>query len=127
MDKIKKVILVVSIVAGVGLASPALNVSAIDIFPPCNGSEPEGTICNNAKNGNEFGKFIKSISTTLLFVLGAVAVITIIISGFRYTISHGDPKAIQSAKETMFYAVVGLIVAIMAYAIVNFIIDILPK
>lgn len=65
---------------------------------------------------------IKDIVNILLFILGAIAVIMIIIGGIRYTTSNGDAGSIKSAKDTILYAVVGLVVAILAYAIVNFVI-----
>ena len=51
----------------------------------------------------------------------------IIIAGFRYVISQGDSGAVTSAKNTILYAVIGLIVAIFAWAIVDFVIDNLAK
>ena len=66
---------------------------------------------------------VKLIVSALLFIIGALAVIMIIIGGIRYTISQGDSTAITSAKNTILYSVIGLIVAIFAYAIVNFVID----
>lgn len=68
------------------------------------------------------GTQIKTIVNILLFVLGAIAVIMIVIGGIRYTTSNGDSGNIKSAKDTILYAVVGLVVAIMAYAIVNFVV-----
>lgn len=75
-----------------------------------------GTGQNNLRAG------IQTIVNILLFVLGAIAVIAIIIGGIRYTTSNGDQGQLKQAKDTILYAVVGLIVAILAYAIVNFII-----
>lgn len=65
---------------------------------------------------------IKTITNVLLFLLGAIAVIMIIIGGIRYVTSNGDSSATKAAKDTILYAVIGLIVAILAYAIVNFVI-----
>lgn len=68
------------------------------------------------------GVFSK-ISSVLLFIVGAVAVIMIVIGGLRYVISGGDSSQVQSAKNTILYALVGIIVAILAYAAVNFVIN----
>lgn len=65
---------------------------------------------------------IKTIVNTMLYVLGAIAVIMIVIGGIRYITSNGESANVTSAKNTILYAVVGLIVAILAYAIVNFVI-----
>ena len=65
---------------------------------------------------------IKLIVNALLYVIGAVSVIMIIIGGFRYVISQGDSASVTSAKNTILYAVIGLAVAIFAWAIVNFVV-----
>lgn len=64
---------------------------------------------------------ITNIVNILLFVLGAIAVIMIVIGGIRYTTSNGDASGITSAKNTILYSVIGLVVALLAYAIVNFV------
>ena len=63
------------------------------------------------------------ISSVLLFIVGAVAVIMIVIGGLRYVVSGGDASQVQAAKNTILYALVGIIVAILAYAAVNFVIN----
>lgn len=62
------------------------------------------------------------ISSILLFIVGAVAVIMLIIGGLRYVVSGGDASKVQDAKNTILYALVGIVVAILAYAAVNFVI-----
>jgi len=63
-----------------------------------------------------------TISNVMLFLVGAISVIMIVIGGFRYVISGGNSGNITAAKNTILYAIVGLIIAIMAYAVINFII-----
>lgn len=63
-----------------------------------------------------------TISNVLLFVIGAIAVIMIVIGGLRYVISGGDSSQVQAAKNTILYALIGVIIAILAYAIVNFVV-----
>lgn len=63
------------------------------------------------------------ITNVLLFIIGAVAVIMLIIGGLKYVISGGDATKVQSAKNTILYALVGVVVAILAYAVVNFVIS----
>jgi hypothetical protein len=62
-----------------------------------------------------------TITNVLLFAVGAISVIMIIIGGLRYVISGGDSSNVTAAKNTILYAVVGLIVALLAYAIINFV------
>ncbi len=66
--------------------------------------------------------FTKGIGV-ILFLLGAISVIMIIIGGLRYTLSGGDAAGVKSAKDTILYALVGLVVAIFAFAIVAFVIE----
>lgn len=75
-----------------------------------------------AGNSTSLALRIKDIVNVLLFIIGAIAVIMIIIGGFRYVTSGGEAGSIKNAKNTILYAVVGLVIAIFAYAIVNFVI-----
>jgi hypothetical protein len=70
---------------------------------------------------------IQSIVNLLLFITGAVAVIMIVIGGIKYVTSAGEASQAKSAKDTILYAVIGLIVAIVAYAVVTFIINAFVK
>lgn len=79
-----------------------------------------GSLCG-AVNEDEAPDIIENVINTLLVVLGMIAVIMIVIGGIRYATSGGDSTQIQAAKNTILYAVVGLVVAILAYAIVNFV------
>ena len=73
-------------------------------------------------DGGDLGTQIQAIVNMLLFLLGAIAVVMIVIGGMRYTTSNGDSSSTKAAKDTILYAVIGLIIAIMAYAIVNFVV-----
>lgn len=64
---------------------------------------------------------IRDIVNILLFVIGIASVIMIIIGGLRYVLSGGDAQATKAAKDTVLYAIVGLVVAFLAYAIVGFV------
>ena len=66
---------------------------------------------------------IKTVVNVLLWAVGILSVIMIIFSGFRYITSAGDASKTKSAQSTLIYSVVGLIVAIMAWAIVNMVIN----
>jgi glucose uptake protein GlcU len=67
------------------------------------------------------GGIFHTISNILIFLTGAIAVIVIIFGGLRYTISTGDAARVKQAKDTILYGIVGLVIAILAYAIVNFV------
>lgn len=79
-------------------------------------------ICTNASSSGSVDSLFKNIVNILLFVIGGVSVIMIVVGGLRYVLSNGDSSAVTSAKNTILYAVVGLVIAMFAYAIVNFVI-----
>lgn len=64
-----------------------------------------------------------TITNVLLFAVGAISVIMLIIGGIRYVVSGGDSTAVQSAKNTILYAVVGIVICLLAYAVVSFVIS----
>jgi glucose uptake protein GlcU len=64
---------------------------------------------------------IKTVINTLLYILGIIAVVMIIIGGLRYVTSSGDASHVKAAKDTILYSIVGLVVAILAYTIVNYV------
>ncbi len=68
---------------------------------------------------------ITTITNTLLFVVGALAVVMIIVGGIRYAISGGNASSVTAAKNTVLYAVVGLIIAFLAFAAVNWVLSVL--
>lgn len=70
---------------------------------------------------NDIIPTIKTIVNIILFLIGAIAVIVIIVAGFRFVVAGGDSNTISQAKNTIIYALVGLIVAFAAFAIVNFV------
>lgn len=90
------------------------------------GGIPEGAA---AARGNDqpatlFGDLgiFSKITNVMLFIIGAVSVIMVIIGGLRYVISGGDSAKITAAKNTILYAIVGIIISLLAYALVNFVI-----
>lgn len=64
---------------------------------------------------------IRQITTLLLFLVSAIAVLMVIVGGFKYVVSQGDQAAITSAKNTILYSLIGLVVAIASFAIIEFI------
>jgi hypothetical protein len=66
--------------------------------------------------------YIQTIINVLLGLIGVVAVIMLIYGGFRYVLSAGNEKATSAAKDTILFAIIGIVVAVLAFAIVNFVI-----
>lgn len=113
-------------------AVPALvlSVSAAPVFAQQDAEDLSITQGVQAARGNDqpndlFGPtgIFRTITNVLLFIIGAVSVIMLIIGGFRYVTSQGDSSQVTSAKNTILYAIIGLIIAILAFAVVSFVTD----
>lgn len=86
---------------------------------------PSALICKD--QGRSVGDVIGIIVDILLFGIGVLSVVMIIFSGIRYSISMGDAGNITKAKNSLMYAVVGLVVALLAYPVVHWLIGVLDK
>ena len=125
MKKIKIVLASLLLAVSVTVGGAALVPSSVAAASPeqsaCEGSGGKWAGGNCSQGNRTVPGTIKSIGNILVFLTGAISVLMIIIGGVRYTLSAGDQGSITSAKNTIMYAVVGLIVSIAAYAIVNFV------
>ena len=91
------------------------------------------TICEeNKKTGNQttndnriYGPngVLTRVARLLLNIVAIAATIMILISGFRYVLGSGDPAKVNSAKNTLIFAIVGLVVAVASQAIIVFVVN----
>jgi len=105
---------------------------AAPVSKDCGGSSTSGSAksqvlsgvgaTGNECNSSTVGKTVAKIVKLLLYVTGAVAVIMVIYSGFSYITSAGDSNKVNSAKNTLIYAIIGLIIAALANVIVSVVI-----
>lgn len=113
------------------LSFTALSLPASAACDATTGGASAGASCAQG-TGTPSGLFtdggvFTTVVNILLFVIGAISVIMLIVGGIRYTVSNGDSSQITTAKNTIMYAIVGLIIAFLAFAIVNWIITDLGK
>lgn len=83
-----------------------------------------GTIAADLKttcDGDDLNNIVTIIINTVIFVIGMVAVVMIILGGISYATSQGDPGKVKKGKDTILYGIIGLVIAILAFAIVNFV------
>ena len=73
--------------------------------------------------GASLGEILGDVIEALLLFAGAVAVLFLIIGGFRYVVSSGNPDQVEAAKKTILYAVLGLIIIFIAFVLVQLIQD----
>ena len=117
-------LLVPALVMGLSFVAPAVASAACDTT---NLTVSSGVDCAGANSGTPSSLFgdtgiFQKIVNIMLFIVGAVAVIMLIIGGIRYVTSNGAQDQVTAAKNTIMYAIIGIIVAVLAYAIVNFVV-----
>ena len=66
-------------------------------------------------------EIVLAVVNWLLFAVGVISVIMLIVGGIKYATSAGDSNKVTSAKNTIMYAIIGLAVAVLAFAIVGFV------
>jgi hypothetical protein len=78
---------------------------------------------NTAVSNSAIAKDAKTIVTLFSVIVGAVSVLMIIYGGFRYITSGGDSGRVGNAKNTLIYAIVGLVIVALAQLIVHFVLN----
>lgn len=133
MSRIKRILL--TLAATLGLIAPmAVTVSAqanIEENLSCganlNFAAESGTDCEAGATGGTAGERVDSLVENVIniisLVVGVVAVVMIIIGGLRYVTSNGDSGQVGNAKNTILYAVIGLVVVALAQVIVRFVVQ----
>ena len=111
-------------VVGVAVATVGQPVLALDPLKDGCAATPDAAICKEKdKAEQKVPKMVQNIVNLLIYALGIICVIVIIIAGIMYATAAGDSNQITKAKNAILYAVVGLVVALMAYGIVNFVLE----
>lgn len=125
LNSLKALLLVPVLALGVATVAPSSQASAADCSDAVSLKNGANCAQGDDQQSDLFGSngVFKTITNVLLFIIGAISVIMLIIGGIRYTVSGGDSGAVTSAKNTILYAIVGIVVAILAFAVVNFVID----
>lgn len=123
----KKFILMITVLASSVFALPALPAAA-GLFDSakedaCAGSQVTAAAPNCADEAaGETDTLIQSIINLLSIVVGIIAVIMIIINGLRFITSAGDANAVTAARNGVIYAVIGLVLVVLAQIIVRFVV-----
>jgi hypothetical protein len=115
-----------AIVPAVAFTAPAaFAATGVKDNLKCGSNLQLGDDCSTDVAGGTSG--IENIVTTVInifsVIVGIVSVIMIIYGGFRYVTSGGDSGNVSSAKNTIIYAVIGLVVVALAQFIVQFVLD----
>lgn len=114
------------------VATVAILSLAVLVVPQVSAAAFNGTIQGGAESARGtsqtadlFGSsgVFQTVTNVLLFVLGAISVIMIIIGGLRYVVSGGNSANVTAAKNTILYAIVGVVIALLSYAVINFVLN----
>lgn len=91
----------------------------------CGGAELQfqSQPCQNGQSTTRLNNLIKTIINIISVVVGLVAVIMIVFGGLKYITSGGESSNVSSAKNTILYAIIGLVVVALAQFIVRFVLD----
>lgn len=122
MKRLRLFLAALAMVVGLSGALPAVALA----------DDAKSTVCTALRAGQDCSKdpagsvsINNVISTTvnlLSWLVGVAAVIMIIIGGFRFVTAGGDSNQVSSARNTIIYALVGLVVVALAQAIVKFVV-----
>ncbi len=109
---------------GLALVSPAgalaaCNPSSTVEALQCGANDSAG-VPNAANPGNRLNDTVKNIINILTSAVGVISVVMIVVGGFKYITSGGSSDKVSSAKSTIIYAVIGIVVAVLAQLIVKF-------
>lgn len=120
MNNIKSLILILGMAVGIGLVSPMSVQAAGSVISEQCAGVTDSTVCS--KQNDQPVNLTNRIVNLLLFIVGALSVIMIIVGGLLYATSAGDSGRVTMAKNTLMYAVVGLVVSFLAFAVVQYVV-----
>lgn len=112
-------------IVGAFAVMPIATVGAQSAFDAaCTGNNESTAVCKEGKSAenSNTNNFVNDIVNTLLFIIGALSVVMIIVGGIMYVVSGGNSSTVTMAKNTLLYAIVGFVVSLLAYAIVNWVV-----
>ena len=132
----KKMLLFIVMIAGMFAYTPLPAAHAADpLGRTCNQLEKDSTISPKKKealkksaacdtgDGNPITGVIKNITNVVSAVVGIAAVIMIIVGGISMMLAGGDTQKFANGRNTVLYAVIGIIVVVLAQALVRFILS----
>lgn len=127
--KLKLVLALTILMSSFSMAMPSLALNCASPQSPkdqiqCGACSAAGaTSCNPGGSSTTISDTIKKVINIISVFAGAIAVLMIIIGGFRYVTSAGNAEATKSARSTIVYAVVGLVIIALAQIIVHFVLN----
>lgn len=81
------------------------------------------TTCNSEDNSSTVQGLVSKILNIFSVIVGIIAVIMVVFAGFKYITSGGKDESVKTAKNTILYAVIGLVIVALAQVIVKFVLN----
>lgn len=101
------------------LSTSRVLASALSVQEGADAARAEGMPTELIGDNGVFSR----LTNTILLIVGLISVIMLVYGGLRYILSGGDSKKVTDAKNTILYAIIGLIISLLAFAIVNFVLN----
>ena len=123
----RKFIVTVGLVATLMAPLCINNLASAQLFgnskdAACQGVSAGTGGCSSAA-GTSFDSTLHNIINVFSLLIGVIAVIMLMVGGFKYIMSGGDTNNINSAKSTIIYALIGLVVVALAQVLVQFVLN----
>lgn len=121
----KLTLLVAGIVVVLSVATPAGSFALFNGAKneACQGLSMNGTTTDECANGSKTVDSVLAVIVNVFSaIVGIIAVIMIIVAGLKFITAGGDSSAVASARSTLLYAIIGLVVAVLAQVIAHFVI-----
>ena len=122
--------MVIGLIAALSMfAGFAGAVRAVDVLQPGCQAGADTQFCKDVNENKSTDRIlgpeglVTQITQTIIYITGAISVIMIVIGGLKYVFSAGDSPGVQSAKNTILYAIIGLVVTLFAQVIVSFVLS----
>ena len=99
-----------------------VGILAPSVYAECHPvSAQDGINCiDDGSHEGDLWATLQNVINLILAIVGIIAVVMIIVGGITYATSAGDSGKVKKAKDTILYGIVGLVVALLAFAIVDF-------
>ena len=120
---IASLLLVVALSFSAVMLLPAVEVAADSKDQVCQGANAVGGGAGCTGGTSELNNIIKVFLNLFSVIIGIVAVVMVMVGGFKYITSGGDSGNLTSAKHTVMYALIGLVIVALAHFLVQFVLD----
>lgn len=110
------------VVSSIALALPAFADASGD---PCAQDVPAEVSAAAGCSGTSSSTvttIVVNVINAVIGIAGLIAVVYVVVGGVQYMTSTGDPGKVEKARKTIIYAVIGMIICVLSFAIVNFVI-----